>query len=429
MMSRPLKVRIVSRYVPIAGRAGHFTYTLELMQFLAAQGFRLELDVLDPWFLATHIPDTLRQIAEVVIMPAEFLHPNRPGAPQRSVPGIWRILATALPSGVSAPLRTTWYRLRHREIPGLHRPDARATNAEIAFVQARMHVSRPDVLIANETFLGNILDASENDKTLLRISIAFDLHHQRQAILAESGLAARCSDWDREKEMAVLKAAQLVVAIHADDAHILRDMLPHVDVLCVPFPARVHPHDPAEQVARRCVFVGSSIVPNTQGLLWFLREVWPLVLRAVPHAMLHVCGTVCDSISESAPNTRLLGRLENLAPEYGAAELCVIPLLAGSGLKIKLIEALAHGRACVSTSIGVQGVQELKDKAVLVADTPQDFAQAVISVLTDADKRRAMEAQARRYVVEELAPEKVYQPFVERVSRHLAHRKRRPLCQ
>ena len=109
---------------------------------------------------------------------------------------------------------------------------------------------------------------------------------------------------------------------------------------------------------------------------------------------------------------RLLGRVDDLNAEYGAAEVCVIPLIAGSGLKIKLIEALSHGRACVATSVGVQGVQELTDRAVLVADAPEAFAERVISLLQHSEKRTFMEEEARKYVDEHLTPEKAYQPFI-----------------
>ncbi len=85
---------------------------------------------------------------------------------------------------------------------------------------------------------------------------------------------------------------------------------------------------------------------------------------------------------------------------------------------------LTHGRACVVTSVGVQGMQELRDTAVLVADTPQDFARAVSVVLSDAEKRRTMEEEAQRYVIAELSPEKAYQPLVKRIYRHLEHTKK-----
>jgi glycosyltransferase involved in cell wall biosynthesis len=183
--------------------------------------------------------------------------------------------------------------------------------------------------------------------------------------------------------------------------------------------AEYHPHDNAEQIPGRCLFVGSDINHNVSGLRWFLENVWPEVLRHTPDSMLHVCGTVCSTINEDHPNVRLLGRVDDLTQEYAAAELCIIPLIVGSGLKIKLVEALSHGRACVSTSIGVQGVPELADQVVLVTDTPKDFAKAVFTVFSNPEKRKAMEHQARTYIIEHLLPEKAYQPFVDRIYRHI----------
>ena len=413
------QIQIISRYVPLAGRAGHFTYLLEMMRYLYQCGCQLELDVLDPWFVAANIPDYIMQIAHVVIMPASLLQtPNR--AESRSVRARLRPLYAGLPVSIIAPLRKAWYRLRKRDIPGHHLPDALASDAEIAFVQARVKANRPAVLMTNETFLGNILRGCQDDARLLKTNIAFDLHHQRQAKLHESGVAAHFSAWDRQKEIDVLKAADIIVAIHEDDAQTLRDMLPQAEVMCVPFPAHVQPHDAATQITGRCIFVGSSITTNTRGMAWFLREVWPLILQEQPQATLHVCGTVCESLQAfAAPNVRLLGRVDDLNAAYGAAEVCVIPLLAGSGLKIKLIEALSHGRACVSTSVGVQGVRELADRAVLVADTPAEFARAVVMLFEKPEQRKAMEAQARNYVEEHLTPEKAYQPLVNRITQHL----------
>jgi glycosyltransferase involved in cell wall biosynthesis len=115
----------------------------------------------------------------------------------------------------------------------------------------------------------------------------------------------------------------------------------------------------------------------------------------------------------------LLGRVKDLNPEYSAAEVCLVPLLAGSGLKIKLIEAMSYGRACVSTSIGVQGLRDIVGTTTLVADTAEDFAMAVHTLLTKPDKRQWMEAQAYQYVKEKLSPEATYQPFLNYIHQHL----------
>ncbi|GAK50562.1 glycosyl transferase group 1 [Candidatus Moduliflexus flocculans] len=427
VMSKPRVIQIVSRYVPIIGRAGHFTYLLALMRALHQHGYQLELDVLDPWFLPEQVPGYITQIAQVVIMPASLIQSsNHVG--HRSFKARFYPLYSRLPVSILAPLRKAWYRLRKCDIPGHHRPDAIATDAEIVFVRERFENICPDIFMANETFLGNILHAYKHNSTVLKVNIAFDLHHQRQKKFSESGVSKKTPDWNRQKEIALLNAANILISIHEDDTVTLREMLPRAETICVPFPTNFYPHPQVEQVPGRCLFVGSSIDHNVHGLAWFLREIWPLVLVKEPQATLHICGTVCGSLMQFAsPNIQLLGRVDDLHAEYGAAQICVIPLIAGSGLKIKLVEALSHGRACVSTSVGVQGVRELENRAVLVADTPVEFATAVTRLLQQADERHVMEAQARQYVTERLTPEQAYRPLLTRFQQFYADRERQTL--
>lgn len=86
--------------------------------------------------------------------------------------------------------------------------------------------------------------------------------------------------------------------------------------------------------------------------------------------------------------------------------------------KKRLQQMYGYGRACVSTTVGVQGLRDVADSAVLVADTAEDFAAAVRLLLTNPGKRQSMEEQACKYVTEQLSPQIVYQPFVERIHQH-----------
>ena len=418
------KIQIVSRYVPLASRAGHFSYLLDLMRHFHESGFSVGLDVLDPWFLPDNIPDELHELADVILMPASYVAEEHKAKSVQSRQSLLRICLQRLPPSILSPLRQQWYHWHGKAMPGHHAPDATATEAEMAFVKDRLACYQPDVFMTNETFLGNLLTLAKKDPRILKINIAFDVQHQRQQTFEQSIFFRHQTLWDRQKEAELLSAADLIVAIHADDAATFREMVPQAAVICVPMAAILHRHPKDRQVPGRCLFVGSNIAHNVQGLQWFLNNVWSSVLQQHPSASLHVCGSVCGQFSRAYRQVHFLGRVDALDCEYVAAEVCIIPLTAGSGLKIKLVEALSHGRACVATSVGVQGVQELRDTAVLVADTPQDFARAVISVLSDAEKRRTMEAEAQRYVIAELSPEKAYQPFVERIYQHLEQKKR-----
>lgn len=415
-----MNIHILSRYCPAENRSGPFTYLLDVMRALNQRGYILELVVLDQWFQAENIPQSVKDIVHVVILPSQSEVTEKTIHKRYTVKDVLWLVYNFLPDQIIHPLRRALYAVKGKPLPGTHEHDALATQQEIEFIERRIHEFQPNVIIANHTCLGNIFKLVDNNPFILKVILTHHIEHQRSDVFSQQAFRSRDSQWTREKEAELLQYADVLLAIQRDDAHVLQQMSPQSDVIYAPMSAALHEHPSAQQISGRCLFIGSDIEHNVYGLQWFLEQAWESVLQSVPHASLHVCGTVCSKIRQTYLNVRLLGRVDSTDLEYAAAEVCIIPLLVGSGLKIKLVEALSHERACVATSVGVQGVQELRDKAVLVADTPQDFARAVISVLTDAETRRTMEEEARRYVMEKLSPEKVYQPFVNRIYEHIA---------
>lgn len=155
--------------------------------------------------------------------------------------------------------------------------------------------------------------------------------------------------------------------------------------------------------ARTALFVGAvDYGPNKQALRWFLDEVWPRVLVRVPDARFVAVGR---GLAESHPRATgepagvaFCSDVASVDPYYAEADVCVVPLLSGGGTKIKLVEALSRGRAVVTTSLGLEGLEE--HRSVLeVADGAQEFADVVADLLTDperAAKLGELSAQASR---------------------------------
>jgi hypothetical protein len=293
-----------------------------------------------------------------------------------------------------------------------------ATPEEVAFASSQFVKFKPDVVIANYAFLGNVLDSPSLDETVLKVILTHDVRHQRVADYKKLSVAFFQVESSRETEVLELCKAQVLLAIQEEDAKVFQEIVPQCEVIHMPMSAVCHSHM-VKQVPGRCLFVGSYTDHNIHGLQWFLKDVWPIILHSAPHCSLHVCGTVCNGIEQTFPNVRLLGTVADLKPEYGAAQVCLVPLLMGSGLKIKLVEALSHGRACVSTSVGVQGLREIVGTAVFVGDTAEDFGAAIHTLLNNSEKRQWMEKQAHKYVTEKLSPKAVYQPFIDRIEQHL----------
>ncbi|MCX7592253.1 MAG: glycosyltransferase family 4 protein [Fischerella sp.] len=428
-ISRPIKIQFVSRDIPVENCIGNATYILDFLRYLRQAGCEIEYVLLNssphgriPWYI---IPPALAKLANVSAK--NNLRIGHLLLRVNPLSDLLIELGRSLYDRLPKNLKNIYRSIRNkRKITPLYKTyviptqawDALATPEEVNFASSRFVRFKPDVAIANYAFLGSILDSPALEETVLKVILTHDVRHQRFAHFQKLGLTCSESDWSWEQEATQLSKAQVLLAIQEEDAKLLKHMAPQSEVISMPKAAIVH-YSKVKQVPGRCLFVGSGVDHNYYGLKWFLENVWLKVTQLIDGCSLHVCGTVCDFIQETFPNVRLLGRVDDLEPEYGAAEVCLVPLLAGSGLKIKLVEAMSHGRACVSTSVGVQGLHEVVGNAVFVADTPEDFAAAIHTVLTKKEKRQWMEEQAHRYAIAKLSPQAAYQPFVDSIHQYL----------
>lgn len=174
------------------------------------------------------------------------------------------------------------------------------------------------------------------------------------------------------------------------------------------------PNGTPEQ-ADRIVFIGSlDWLPNQDGVAFFVREVWPLIRRAKPQAIFRIVGrNPARSVRRlaRAEGVEVVGTVPDVRPYLAAAPVIVVPLLVGGGTRIKIFEAMAMGKAIVSTSIGAEGLPVRSGEHLLLADTPADFALAVLQLLNDANCRARMGQAASRLVNAHYGSEVVARQF------------------
>lgn len=275
--------------------------------------------------------------------------------------------------------------------PAAHGPAAPWPAEELLCV-ARAIGRRADVVIADYAWQTEALAYALRPDARTGV-VMHDLFHQRGMLFREQGAADSIPRMDRETEMRLLGRADAVIAIQKTEADVVARLLPGRRMLVVPMTARPAPA-PQPGDPSRILFVGSNTAPNVSGLTWMLDEVWPEVRAARPDAELIVAGGVCRALPPPPAGVRLLGFVDRLEALYAQAGLVVSPLIAGSGLKIKLVEALAHGKACVVTSVTLQGVEDEAAQAVALADAPEAFACAIVRLLGDEAARRALGERA-----------------------------------
>ena len=260
------------------------------------------------------------------------------------------------------------------------------TDADHRFLAARAR-GRADIVIADYMFTIEGLRSLPEPKAPSAI-VMHDLFHARSGGGRDSVALI-----GRDEEFARLGQADAVIAIQAEEARVVRAALPGSQVILAPMAARPAPEaQPGKDGT--LLFVGSNTAPNVLALEWLFAEVWPKVIKASPGLRLKIAGAVGNAFVSGGPEgVAFLGMVDDLAPLYAEAGLVISPLTFGSGLKIKLIEALAAGKAIVATPTTLQGVEAACRGSVVSAATAEAFADAILLYAEDREARARL-AQA-----------------------------------
>jgi sugar transferase (PEP-CTERM/EpsH1 system associated) len=153
------------------------------------------------------------------------------------------------------------------------------------------------------------------------------------------------------------------------------------------------------------VFTGSmDWMPNADGILYFVERILPTIRRKHPKTTLWVVGRKpgkrIKALAESYKGIQVTGRVEDIRPYIAKSSVYVVPLRVGGGTRLKIYEAMAMGKAVVSTTIGAEGLPVTCGTNIILADEPSQFAEAVNRLLEDLDERRRIGDTARRLVEE-----------------------------
>jgi sugar transferase (PEP-CTERM/EpsH1 system associated) len=208
----------------------------------------------------------------------------------------------------------------------------------------------------------------------------------------------------RGYEADVCRRADRVVAVSEADRDAILMIAPDVTVSIVPngvdldeFAAYDGPVQPFD-----LVFTGKmDFRPNVDAMLWLGQQVWPLIRKDRPDVRLAIVGQRPHPRLEAlrgVTGITITGWVPDVRPYIAGATIYVAPLRVGGGTRLKLLQAMAMGVAIVATSLGAEGFPVRHGHELLLADTPEDFAQAALDLLEDQEQRARLGAAAGRFV-------------------------------
>jgi glycosyltransferase involved in cell wall biosynthesis len=217
-----------------------------------------------------------------------------------------------------------------------------------------------------------------------------DLHflrEQREAELSGNADALQKAEKTKALELQAVSGSDLTIVHSTVERDILDKERPEAKVALFPWVSSVLPPSVPLSSRDSILFVGGfRHAPNADGLRWFLDAIWPRVRAQVRQAKFNIVGPDAPEDIRNwhgRDGVSVLGWVENLDPQLNRARVSVAPLRFGAGLKGKVVLALSRGLPVVCTSIASEGMGLRSGVDVLVADDPEEFARAIVTLLND----------------------------------------------
>jgi len=201
-------------------------------------------------------------------------------------------------------------------------------------------------------------------------------------------------------ERAAVQRFPHVIAVSEHDKELMSAWVDASQITVVPTGVDLREYQPDlsdRDLAPVVMFIGAmDWEPNIDAVEFFCEEIWPAVLANVPEAKFRIVGRNPDRRVQqfAGDSVEVTGRVPAVIDHLRDAAVVIVPLRIGGGTRLKIYEAMAAGKAIVSTSVGAEGLDVHDGRDIVLADVPEKFATAIVTLLTDGEARRQYERAA-----------------------------------
>ena len=282
------------------------------------------------------------------------------------------------------------------------RPEMRAALQELSAT------TRFDVVHADQLNMAQYALPFTNSRKVLDLHNALWILYRRMAAtlpLHNPMKYLLLRDWRLLKnyEGQMCRVFDAVTAVSDEDKQSLIEAGARSDIQVVPIAIDIDKQAFIHRVpsSPHIVHVGTMYWPaNIDGIRWFLDQIYPIIKEQVPNVRCTLIGArppqdIKDR-EQTDPSIKVTGYVDDPLPYLQDSSMMIIPLRAGGGMRVKILNAFAQGLPMVSTTVGCEGIHVTNNYDILVADTPQDFAQQTIRLLTDSNLNELLTVHGRQ---------------------------------
>ncbi|MDB4902998.1 MAG: hypothetical protein JWQ63_2279 [Mucilaginibacter sp.] len=244
---------------------------------------------------------------------------------------------------------------------------------------------------------------------------AHDIISNRADEFKKFNYAGALYELSRETEIEIFNVYDNIIVLCEPDYDEITAMVGTGKALLCPHPVQSYLH-PVKEDVKNIVFIASAYLPNRDAINWFVTNCWPYIITKY-NVQLSVYGSVSagpDLVGQQQIFCK--GFVADIDQIYEEADIIINPVRFGAGLKIKNVEALAHGRPLVTTTHGARGIEAGINKAFLVADDAADFIQSIASLIESETLRKNLGKNAHKFINENFSAEKCFKPLLKAIG-------------
>jgi polysaccharide biosynthesis protein PslH len=262
---------------------------------------------------------------------------------------------------------------------------------------------RPDIVQVEFEVMARYLDVAREADAPVVVTVHDPGYASAKEAVARGRLSPlahldRSAWWRFERK--ILGQVGAAVCFTPRDTQALLAVRAQVHVECIPIGQKIpqHPADPAGDSAGTVLFIGNFMhPPNRDAAAWLVESILPRVRVEVPEAHAILVGDAPPPIGQDGPGVQYTVRVPDIWPFLDRADVVVAPIRLGGGMRVKLLEALAAGKAVVATPRAAEGLAVTHGRELLLAESERDFAAAIVRLLGDIDRRMGLARAARTW--------------------------------